>query len=85
MSPDAHQPDVKARWVVKASTVDGCSDILAQRSVGGERSSDVRVWGLWMGIRSEVIHVDVRVAVDGFVAFQRHLARSYKPKTRAAV
>lgn len=80
MSPDAHQPDVKPRWVVKASTVDGCSYILDQRSPRWERSSDVWVWGFWLEIRSEVIDVDVRVVVDEFVACQRHLARLYKPK-----
>lgn len=84
MSSDAHQPDVKPRWVVKASTVDGWSYILVQRSLGGERSSGVWVWGFWMEIRSEVIDVDARVVVDEFVACQRHLARSYKPRIRAA-
>lgn len=85
MSPDAHQPDVKPRWVGKASTVDGCGYILDQRSLGGERSSGVRVWGFGMEIRSEVIDVDARVVVDEFVACQRHLARSFKPKMRAAI
>lgn len=45
----------------------------------------VWVWGFWMEIRSEVIDVDARVVVDEFVACQRHLARSYKPKIRAAI
>lgn len=85
MSPDAHQPDVKPRRVVKASTVDGCGYILDRRSLGGERSSGVWVWGFGMESRSEVIDVDARVVVDEFVACQRHLARWYKPKIRAAI